>query len=317
MWRNSIEPSYYHNYAQHNVKSANMQARRLKVPLPEFAVGRPIPVVKELQLRHMRGTSMTISCQPGHERGQFWVEKSEATLGAMHLIAVRAGTCTDNCRLTLPLEERCYQVDILRGQCNCPDNMTNRMICKHIFYVLAHHQQEWKFKDLPPSLLNDPRMVIDSEVVGGAATTLGGAVAAVATDVPPSSPPPPPEEEVPPLPMPRVATVQSRLSEQLHVITSLVHAMAIDPNKAAAMVDLSARLEDLICEHHHRLPHYQGFATSSVTPPPAHASAPVISTPLTVHPPRKTQYQRGGGSGPARPGVETGCSNTRQLVVMV
>ena len=122
---------------------------------------------------------------------------------------------------------------------------------------------------------------------------------------------------MPPLPMPRVATVQSRLSEQLHVITSLVHAMAIDPNKAAAMVDLSARLEDLICEHHHHLPHYQGFATELRDPPPAHASAPVISTPLTVHPPRKTQYQIGGGSGPARPGVETGCSNTRQLVVMM
>ena len=79
---------------------------------------------------------------------------------------------------------------------------------------------------------------------------------------------------MPLLPMPRVDTVQSRLSEQLHVITSLVHAMAIDPNKAAAMVDLSARLEDLICEHHHHLPHYQGFATELRDPPPPHTQAP-------------------------------------------
>ena len=76
-------------------------------------------MVTLLQLRHERGSMMSIACQPGQEVGQFWVEKSDGTLRAMQLVAVRAGTCngsyTAAFQQSLTREERCYQVDIPRG----------------------------------------------------------------------------------------------------------------------------------------------------------------------------------------------------------
>ena len=131
--------------------------------LPDYARGRPDTVVTLLRERHDRGSMMSIACQPGQEVGQFWVEKSDGTLRAMQLIAVRAGTCsgpyTAAFQQSLTREERCYLVDIPRGQCSCPDYIGNLLPCKHMFCVFGH-QPEWTFGHLPASLRDQPRLLI-------------------------------------------------------------------------------------------------------------------------------------------------------------
>ena len=94
LWCGSCEPSYWCKYVHVNIKSANGQALSREAALPDYARGRPDTVVKLLRERHDRGSMMSIACQPGQEVGQFWVEKSDGTLRAMQLTAVRAGTCS-------------------------------------------------------------------------------------------------------------------------------------------------------------------------------------------------------------------------------
>ena len=187
LWCGSCEPSYWCKYVHVNIKSANGQALSREAALPDYARGRPDTVVKLLRERHDRGSMMSIACQPGQEVGQFWVEKSDGTLRAMQLTAVLVGTCsgpyTAAFQQSLMREERCYQVDIPRGQCCCPDYISNLLPCKHMFCVFGH-QPEWTFGHLPASLRDQPRLLIDMVVVGEAAPAAHEAG-------PPPSPPPP------------------------------------------------------------------------------------------------------------------------------
>ena len=157
---------------------------------------------------------MSIACQPGQEVGQFWVEKSDGTFRAMHLMAVWAGTCsgpyTVAFQQSLTREERCYQVDIPRGQCSCPDYTSNLLPCKHMFCVFGH-QPEWTFGHLPASLRDQPCLLIDMVGVDEAAP-----VAPAAHEAGP--PPPSTGAASPPpgIPRPSISRVSKAPQPQNH-----------------------------------------------------------------------------------------------------
>ena len=222
LWCGSCEPSYWCKYVHVNIKSANGQALSREAALPDYARGRPDTVVKLLRERHDRGSMMSIACQPGQEVGQFWVEKSDSTLRAMHNSRL-CGRAHAAVHCSVPLYIRGKWLRFHRAS-----NLFSRtMLVRYIHIPLpssralrgrrgatrwtsrgvsaaalttsatsihastcSGHQPEWTFGHLPACLRDQPRLLIDMVVVGEAAPA--------AHEAGPPPPPPPPATSPPP-----------------------------------------------------------------------------------------------------------------------
>jgi hypothetical protein len=137
--------------------------------LGAFLQGRPKKVAELLSLRQSRGETMACSLTVvNEERGQFLVRKSDDTLKTMHHDDLMDREIDPSTSLAqyigaMHVDSSHYTVDILAGQCSCPDNLHLRMPCKHMFMIFKH--TKLSFADLPATLTNTPRMVIDQAVI--------------------------------------------------------------------------------------------------------------------------------------------------------
>lgn len=162
-----VVPYYLRSYVLQNLVSIKAGTMLRDPAWPDWAQGRPQPVVHALLQRLARAKELPPPA-PGLLPGQYAVNMSTATIKLLFKDARLQGrtTANDMAAFIAEAEEHdlVYHVNIPEGTCTCADRLHQRMPCKHIMAVLHHHGVA--FSQLPASLTQQPRLLIDFEACG-------------------------------------------------------------------------------------------------------------------------------------------------------